>query len=232
MRHGLTLGELAGWFRARFRLDLDLRVVAMEGYRPDEGPGYGWPAGELSWVNPSPNAGTVAMARAYAGTVMLEGTTLSEGRGTTRALEVLGAPDLDAGAWLGEMRRLAPAWLEGCRLRACWFQPTFHKHVGALCRGFQIHVDEPCHDPARFRPYRLVALAFQALRRLAPDYPLWRDFAYEYVTDRLPIDVITGGEALRRWVDDAAARPGDLEARLGPDEARWREERRPYLLYP
>lgn len=232
MRHGLTLGELAQWFKARFRLDLELRVIEMEGYDPTAGPGYGWPIGELSWVNPSPNATTLSMARCYAGTVMLEGTTLSEARGTTRPLEQLGAPDLDANALLAEMRRLAPDWLLGCRLRPCFFSPTFHKHVGKLCRGFQIHVDDPGYDHARFRPYRLTALAFKALRRLRPDYPIWRDFPYEYVTDRLAIDVITGGGFLRNWVDDPAATAGDFDARAIPEENRWAEERREYLIYP
>src|ERR687894_2884878 len=114
MRHGLTLGEMGRWFVRHFDLDVDYRVIEMEGYRPDEGPGYGWPLGERTWVNPSPNAPNLSMARAYAGTVMLEGTTLSEGRGTTRPLELFGAPDIEAAAVVAEMRRLAPEWLEGC----------------------------------------------------------------------------------------------------------------------
>ena len=231
MRHGLTLGELARWFQHRLRLDLDLQVVAMEGYDAAAAPGYGWPLGELSWVNPSPNAATLSMARCYAGTVMLEGTTLSEGRGTTRPLEGAGAPDLDMGHLLRAMADLAPDWLAGCRIRPACFEPTFHKHAGRLCRGFQLHVDAGGYDHERFRPYRLLALFFKALRRWRPDYPLWRDFPYEYVTDRLAIDVITGGELLRRWVDDAAAGCADLEARLAADEAAWRAERAPFLLY-
>src|SRR5690606_6189835 len=152
------------------------------------------------------------MARAYAGTVMLEGTTLSEGRGTTRPLELFGAPDIDANAVLAEMRRLAPQWLEGCQLRPCWFEPTFHKHVGELCSGIQIHTEAPSYVHAAFRPGRVQALAFKAIRRLYADYPLWRDFAYEYETDRHAIDVINGSELLRKWVDDANATPGDLDA--------------------
>jgi len=203
----------------------------MQGWRPDEGPGFGWPLGQRSWVNPSPNAPNLSMARAYAGTVMLEGTTLSEGRGTTRPLELFGAPDLDARAVIAEMQALAPQWLEGCRLRECWFQPTFHKHAGQLCAGVQIHVDDPAYDHAAFRPWRLQALAFKAIRRLYPDYELWRDFPYEYVFDRLAIDVINGGPGLREWVDDPAAAPGDLDALATPDEAAWIEARRPHLIY-
>ena len=231
MRHGMTLGEMGRWFIDQHNLDLEYRIVEMQGWAPDEGPGFGWPLGERSWINPSPNAPNLSMARAYAGTVMLEGTTLSEGRGTTRPLELFGAPDIDARAVITEMRALAPQWLQGCRLRDIWFQPTFHKHVGQLCAGVQIHVDDPAYDHAAFRPWRLQALAFKAIRRLHPDYPLWRDFPYEYVFDRLAIDVINGGPGLRDWVDDAAATPGDLDALTLPDERSWEEARQRFLLY-
>jgi len=119
MRHGMTLGELAGWFVREAGLELDWRVIRLRDWNPDTGPGFGWPQGERSWVNPSPNAPNVSMARCYAGTVMLEGTNLSEGRGTTRPLEVLGAPGIEPNAWLKGMARLAPEWLGGCRLRPC-----------------------------------------------------------------------------------------------------------------
>ncbi|HEX2763810.1 MAG TPA: DUF1343 domain-containing protein [Allosphingosinicella sp.] len=231
MRHGLTLGELGLWFVQRFRLDVDYRLVEMEGYDPDPAPGHGWPLGERIWINPSPNAPNLAMARAYAGTVMLEGTTLSEGRGTTRPLELFGAPDLDPAAILAEMRRLAPEWLEGCRLREIAFEPTFHKHAGKTCHGLHIHPEGRFYDHRAFRPWRLQALAFKAIRNLEPGYPLWRDFAYEYVFDKLAIDVINGGPALREWVDDAAAQPGDLDKLTRPDEEAWAEERRAHLRY-
>jgi uncharacterized protein YbbC (DUF1343 family) len=231
MRHGLTLGEIGRWWIARQRLDVDYRVIDMHGWQPDEAPGFGWPLGERPWVNPSPNAATLAMARCFAGTVLLEGTTLSEGRGTTHPLELFGAPDIDARALHAEMRRLAPDWLAGCRLRECWFEPTFHKHRGALCAGVQIHVDDGGYDHAAFKPWRLVALAFKALRMLRPDYPLWRDFDYEYEFGRRAIDVINGGPALREWVDDAAATTADLERLAAADEAAWRAERDAYLLY-
>jgi uncharacterized protein YbbC (DUF1343 family) len=221
MRHGRTLGELGEWFVKSLALDVDYVQVAMEGWRPAQAPGYGWPAFERAWVNPSPNAPNVSMARCYPGTVMIEGTTLSEGRGTTRPLELLGAPDLDAVALLAKMHSLAPDWLAGCRLRPCWFEPTFHKHAGRLCAGIQIHVDDPGYNHSKFRPWRVVALAFKALRALRPDYPLWRDFPYEYETGRLAIDVINGGPRLREWVDDAAAAPGDLDELARRDESAW-----------
>jgi uncharacterized protein YbbC (DUF1343 family) len=231
MRHGMTMGELARWFVARSGLDVELEVVTMDGWQPEAGPGWGWPLLERTWINPSPNAPTLPMARCYAGTVMLEGTTLSEGRGTTRPLEMFGAPDLDVDAMLAQMGRLAPDWLSGCRLRPCWFEPTFHKHAGTLNRGLQIHVDAGHYDHLAFRPWRLLALAFKALRLLRPDYPLWRDFPYEYEHDRLAIDLINGSELLRRWVDDPEAGPGDLEALVQPDETKWLEERESSLLY-
>ena len=232
MRHGLTMGELARWFVATLRLDVECEVVTMQGWQPDAAPGFGWPVRERTWVNPSPNAPNPWMARCYAGTVMLEGTTLSEGRGTTRPLELLGAPDIDSRSLLAEMHALAPGWLAGCRLRPCWFEPTFHKHAGTLCSGFQVHVEDAAYyDHAAFRPWRLIALTFKALRRLRADYPLWRDFAYEYEQGKLAIDVINCSELLRRWVDDPTATAVDLEALAAADEAAWREERQTVLLY-
>jgi len=231
MRHGLTLGELGAWFVKTLKLDVDYRVIAMKGWQPDAGPGFGWPLGQRTWINPSPNAPNLWMARAYAGTVMIEGTTLSEGRGTTRPLELFGAPDLPARFILSEMEWLAPRWLKGCRLRECWFEPTFHKHAGALCAGIQIHTEGPGYDHAAFQPWRIVALALKAIRRLDPHYPLWRDFAYEYERTKLAFDVINGGPMLREWIDDGNATPGDLDALTVPDERAWREERQDFLHY-
>ncbi len=231
MRHGLTMGEMGRWFIDHFKLDVDYRLIEMEGYDPEAAPGFGWPLGQREWINPSPNAPNLSMARCYAGTVMLEGATLSEGRGTTRPLELFGAPDIDARAVIAEMHRLAPDWLGGCVLRDMWFQPTFHKHVGRLCSGVQIHVEGPHYGHQAFRPWRVQALGFKAIRRLYPDYELWRDFPYEYAFDRLPIDTINGGPGLREWVDDGEATPGDLDALTQPDEAAWDAVRRSVLIY-
>ncbi|MBX7540725.1 exo-beta-N-acetylmuramidase NamZ family protein [Qipengyuania sphaerica] len=231
MRHGMTMGEMGHWFVDHFNLDVDYRVIEMEGWKPGKAPGYGWPQDRV-WINPSPNAASLNMARAYAGTVMLEGTTLSEGRGTTRPLEVLfGAPDIDALAVLAEMERIAPMWLRGCHLRECWFEPTFHKHAGTLCNGLMIHAEGPFYDHHDFKPWRLQALTFKAIRNLYPDYEIWRDFPYEYEFDRLAIDVINGGPALREWVDDSEAEAGDLEELAGKDEESWRETIAPHLIY-
>jgi uncharacterized protein YbbC (DUF1343 family) len=129
------------------------------------------------------------------------------------------------------MDALAADWMRGCALRPCWFEPTFHKHVGRLCAGLQIHAEDPVYHAGRFRPWRLMALAFKALRTLRSDYPLWRDFAYEYEQGRPAIDLINGGEELRRWVDDPRSSPADLDALASKDEAAWRDEREGALIY-
>ena len=231
MRHGMTMGELGRWFIDQLQLDVDYRVIEMAGWQPEAAPGMGWPLGERTWVNPSPNAPNLWMARAYAGTVMLEGTTLSEGRGTTRPLEIFGAPDIDAARVMALMHTLAPHWLNGCKLREIWFEPTFHKHAGKLNHGIQIHCEGPYYDHATFKPWRIQALAFKAIRQLWPDYPLWRDFGYEYEFERLAIDLINGSPLLREWVDDPAATPARLDELTLPDEHAWIEARRPYLIY-
>ena len=231
MRHGLTLGELGSWFVKTKNLDVEYQVIKMQGWQPDAAPGFGWPLGERSWINPSPNAPNLFMARAYPGTVMVEGTTLSEGRGTTRPLELFGAPDIEASRVIKEMNSLAPQWVTGCVLRECWFEPTFHKHAGKLCNGIQIHLDDPSYDHRAFRPWRLQALAFKAIRAIYPDYDLWRDFHYEYEEGKLAIDLINGRPHLREWVDDLNAAPYDLGVLAEPDERAWANEREEFLLY-
>jgi uncharacterized protein YbbC (DUF1343 family) len=146
-------------------------------------------------------------------------------------LELFGAPDIDSRALLKKMESLAPEWLRGCRLRECCFEPTFHKHAGKLCAGIQIHVDDPSYNHETFRPWRLMAITFKALRTLRRDYDLWRDFPYEYERDRLAIDLINGSELLRQWVDDPAATPADLDRLATADESSWRKERESVKLY-
>jgi uncharacterized protein YbbC (DUF1343 family) len=232
MRHGLTLGELGHWFREHYQLALDYRVIQIEGYDPTQAPGFGWPLGQRAWVNPSPNAPNLSMARNYPGSVLLEGTTLSEGRGTTRPLEGPGAPDVDMQAVLKQMVQLAPEWLTGCVPRLCYFEPTFHKHQGKLCQGIQFHVEAHHYQHEAFKPYRIYSLFFKALRMIHPQYEIWRSFPYEYEFDRLAIDLINGGPRLREWVEDSNALPSDLEAILKKEESQWFKERRKFLLYP
>jgi len=229
MRHGLTMGEMGHWMINHFGLDVDYRVIEMQCWQP-EGAGFGWPADRI-WINPSPNAPNVNMARAYAGTVMLEGTMLSEGRGTTRPLELFGAPDIDARSVIAEMQRMAPHWLKGCLLREIWFEPTFHKHQGQLCNGVQIHAEGPSYDHAAFRPWRLQALALKAIGQLYPGYALWRDFPYEYENDKLAFDVINGGPSLREWIENPSVTADDLDAIAVPDENDWGEISQEFRLY-
>jgi len=231
MRHGLTLAEIARWFVALKSLDVELNVIPMTGYHPDAPPGFGWPIMELSWVNPSPNASSLNMARCFPGTVLFEGTTFSEGRGTTMPLEVVGAPDIDFERILGRMDSLAPEWLAGCVIRPCFFEPTFQKHIGEMCSGLQIHTDNSAYRHEVFKPYRICALILKAVRLEYPDYYIWRAFPYEYETERLAIDLLCGGPFLREWVDDPSSTPADFDARLRPDEAQWSEIRKPHLMY-
>ena len=176
MRHGLTLGEMGHWFIDHFKLDVDYRVIEMDGWQPDEGPGFGWPA-ERVWINPSPNAANLNMARAYAGTVMLEGTTLSEGRGTTRAARAVRRarprsardPRRDAAP---RARNGSPA----ARFATSRSSRPSTSMSAKCAAALFIHAEGPFYDHEAFRPWRLQALAFKAIRRLYPDYRLWRDF--------------------------------------------------------
>jgi uncharacterized protein YbbC (DUF1343 family) len=227
MRHGMTLGEMALWFKENHKINLEMFVVKMENYS-SQAP---WPA-DMPWVNPSPNAPNVYMARAFPGTVMIEGTHFSEGRGTTRPLEVIGAPDLEIPKVLAQMESLSPDWMKGCKIRPCFFEPTFHKHQKKLCHGIQIHTDGSFYKESLFKPYRLTTLFFKAVRNLYPSYEIWRDFPYEYEMDRLAIDLINGGDFLRNWVDSKSSKVEDFESECRRSESEWATERKAFLLYP
>jgi uncharacterized protein YbbC (DUF1343 family) len=231
MRHGLTTAEMAKWFVKYHQLDVDLQIVEMQGYDPHAGPGYGWPSGLLSWVNPSPNASSLNMARCYAGTVILEGATLSEGRGTTVPLEIMGAPGIDTDKILTTMEQTAGSWIQGATLRSCYFEPTFHKHAHTLCNGFQIHTDNPHYNHTTFKPYRLVILFLKVLRNLYNDYELWSRHDYEYEIGKLPFDVINGGPLIREWIEDSNAAIADLENIMQEHESRWKQSIEEILLY-
>ena len=231
MRHGLTLGEFARWYVSTNSLKVDLNIIPMVDYNPDVAPGYGWPLHEISWTNPSPNASTLNMARCYPGTVLIEGTTLSEGRGTTTPLEIIGAPDIDFDVILNRITELKPEWIQGCFLRSAYFEPTFQKHTGKFCSGIQILTDNASYQHDAFKPYRLVALMFKAIRMEYPDYKIWRQFTYEYENERLAIDLLGGGTFLREWVDDPNLDADVFDARLKKDEQKWLQERKSHLLY-
>lgn len=231
MRHGLTTGEMAQWFAKHHSINVDLQVIKMTGYDPDAAPGYGWPVGELAWVNPSPNASSLNMARCYPGTVLLEGTELSEGRGTTIPLEIMGAPDIDIERVLEKMAAMAPQYFQGAFIRPLFFEPTFHKHQGKLCQGLQMHTDTRHFNPNIFKPFRLTLLFLKSIHLLYPDYKLWREFDYEYEREKLPFDVINGGPVIREWIENTDANTADLETLLKTDEQKWFDSVQDSLLY-
>ncbi len=230
MRHGLTLGEAGLWYKAHRNLNLEYHVVEMSGYSMETSPLYGWDP-RRTWVNPSPNLPRVLGTHIYPGTVLLEGTHLSEGRGTTVPLEVVGAPDFPTQRVLKTMEEWAPQWMKSCLLRPCFFEPTFQKHCGKLCSGIQIHVDISGFQPQEFHPYRLVALLLKATRREFPEFDLWKPPPYEYETKHLPFDILSGSSELRHWVEDPGASVDDLEQRLCEDEQKWRVARSPFCIY-
>lgn len=227
MRHGLTLGEMGYWYKSKQKLNLEYRCIEMSGYKIKE---QSWPQ-TLSWVNPSPNIPRWTATQVYPGSVLLEGTLLSEGRGTTLPLEMLGAPGLDIQSILKWMNQKAPQYLESCILRPCYFEPTFHKFKGELCSGIQVHLDYPGYKESQFKPYRLIALFLKAIHHIHPEKALWRNPPYEYEEILMPIDLLSGDSFLREWVEDSSASIEGLEQKLQPDEAAWEEERKPFLIY-
>ncbi|NOY38063.1 MAG: DUF1343 domain-containing protein [Chlorobi bacterium] len=231
MQYGLTLAELASWYIAEHNYTVDLLIVKMEDYDPGAAPGYGWPVFELPWVNPSPNASGLNMARCYPGTCLIEGTNLSEGRGTTHPLEMVGAPGLDFKRLLDRMKKLLPGWTEGAVVRLCHFEPVFDKHTGSVCTGIQIHTDSGAFDPQQFKPFRLMALMLKAIRLEYPEYSLWRYFMFEYETERMAIDLLSGSDFLRRWTDDPGAETDDLEKKLTDNESEWIEITGTFRIY-
>lgn len=226
MRHGLTLGEAALWYRDHKKLKLNLNVVSMNGYDPNRSP---WP--DMAWVNPSPNIPRLSCTRIYPGSVLFEGCTLSEGRGTTIPLEIFGAPGLKIPEIIADMKELAPQWLRGCVLRPAFFEPTFHKFKGELVSAVQVHIDGPQYEPHQFKPYRLATLFLKSTQRLHPKMQLWRSPPYEYEEKLLPIDILTGHDQLRTWVANSSPAVKEWDESLAHDEKAWEAERKPYLLY-
>jgi len=200
MRHGLTIGELARFFVRWCDLDLELEVVRMEGWRRD----LSFVETGLPWVLPSPNMPTPDTAWVYPGGCLLEGTTLSEGRGTTRPFEIFGAPYIDPETLVG----LLNSWsLPGCRIRPLHFEPTFHKYAGQTCGGVQVHVT----DPWRFESVATYTAAISAIGQLWPDHFGWKQPPYEYETEKLPIDILAGGPRWRERVE-AGTSPWQMKA--------------------
>jgi len=219
MRHGMTIGELARFFNEQFGLGASLEVVAMEGWRRDM---YADAAG-LPWVMPSPNIPTLDTAIVYPGTVLFEGTMLSEGRGTTRPFELVGAPWIEAERFARDMNDLG---LAGVHFRPAVFEPTFQKHAKQTCGGCQIHV----LDRDAFRPVLTGAALIRMFRLHDPQQFAWRQPPYEYEHDKLPIDILDGSDALRRHVE-AGTPIKEMADSWREDEQAFRTQRKPYLLY-
>jgi uncharacterized protein YbbC (DUF1343 family) len=219
LRHGLTCGELAGWLNEARGIGCDLEVVACGGWRR----GMGWEETGLPWVLPSPNLPTPDSCRVYPGMVLLEGTNLSEGRGTTRPFELFGAPFLEPHRFVERLRGLLGP---GVTVRPCHFEPTFQKHAGVLCGGGQIHV----LDHASFRPVHTAVAILCAARELAGEQFEWRAPPYEYEAEKRPIDILWGHEGLRTGVDAGAA-PEDILRGTEEELAGFSASVAPYLLY-
>jgi uncharacterized protein YbbC (DUF1343 family) len=219
MRHGMTMGELAGLFNEAFGLGAALEVVSMTGWRRDM---YADDTG-LPWVMPSPNMPTLDTAIVYPGTVLFEGTMLSEGRGTTRPFELVGAPWIDAERFARDMNAMD---LPGVRFRPAVFEPTFQKHAKQPCGGCQIHV----LDRAAFRPVLTGVALVEQFHRTNPEQFAWRPPPYEYEHDRLPIDILAGSDRLRRQIE-AGMPAREIAAEWAADEQAFRATREPFLLY-
>ena len=219
IRHGLTIGEAARWLALAHGLRARLTVVPMRGWRRR----MLWEDTAVPWVAPSPNMPTPDTARVYPGGCLYEGTNLSEGRGTTRPFEWVGAPYLDAHAYA---EALSAARLPGVSFRPARFIPTFHKWAGRLCGGVQIHVT----DRDRFKPFATGLAVIAAARRLAPRRFAWRRPPYEFERRRLPIDILLGTDRIRRGLERGRA-VAELEREWARDLSQWKRRRAPILLY-
>lgn len=223
VRHGLTTGELACLFRDAFGIRCDLRVVRLSGWTR----AMHYDDTRLPWVLPSPNMPTPETALVYPGGCLVEGTNLSEGRGTTRPFELVGAPFLAGAGLAGALAQAGDAdGLDGVVFREAWFRPAFQKHAGASCAGVQVHVT----DRAAARPFATYLVLIREARRLAPAAFDWRRERYEFVDDRLAIDLLLGRPDLRPMIE-AGAPLGDMEAVWAPDLTRFIRERERILLY-
>ena len=219
VRHGMTAGELAGLFRDEQEAACDLRVVEMQGWSRS----MAFEQCGLPWVPPSPNMPSTATARVYPGGCLIEGTNLSEGRGTTTPFELVGAPWLDGHALAEAMRSEG---LAGAAFRAASFRPSFQKHAGLPCGGLQVIVREP----GRFEPFEVYLVLLREVLRAAPGDFAWRTEAYEFERDRLAIDLLLGIAGLRPMLE-AAAPLAEMRASWSDALAEFRERRRRWLLY-
>jgi uncharacterized protein YbbC (DUF1343 family) len=224
MRHGLTMGEVALYFQKYLYPKTNLEVIPMKGWRRN----FFFKDTGLPWVNPSPNLPTMDSSITFVGTVLFEGTNISEGRGTTRSLEIIGHPRIEPYSFLEKIRSELNEWnLKGFALRPLYFHPTFQKHAGKTCGGFQIHITDYEH----FRPWRLGQFFLKKFKEeLGTDFA-WNETPYEYEFDKISIDLINGTDKLRSWVESGEGL-GELQKIELQDLPTYQKLRSKILIYP
>ena len=222
IRHGMTLGELANWFKNEKNLPLNLKIIRMKNYNPKQG----WDHSR-HWIWPSPNLPSLLSTACYPGSALLEGTMVSEGRGTTLPFQVFGMPKMHAEAVKKRMREIAPDFIKGIHIRNMKFKPTFDKFKNEVCSGFQIHIIKP----SEFQPYRLICLFLKALIEIHPNLNWKLPPPYEYEAKKLPLDILSGNTFIKNWIADSAQKAKDLEDFLKNDEDMWSKCQKDISLY-
>ena len=226
MSHGLTLGELAFWYKNLKSLKTDLHLVPMKAYDPIQPWSLGRP-----WILPSPNMTGLSCVQCYPGTVLLEGTEVSEGRGTTKPLEMFGHPRMNTKAIKRFMEDQGSSFLEGCFLREVEFEPVFDKFKQKVCKGFQIHLEKVWATAGSFQPYRLISLFLKAFKEVHPSFSWKKKAPYEYEFEKEPIDIISGSSDLQDWVENPSVSIKEWDEFLLNEEEAWEKERRDFLIY-
>ena len=219
MRYGMTLGEIALAYKELKKLKLSLKVIQMEEYQ------QGWSSDRI-WLWTSPNMTDIECATCYSGTVLLEGTQISEGRGTAFPLKILGFPKMDATKILELMHKKSD-WLQGCILRPCVFKPTFDKYQDQICSALQIHIT----DFNLFHPFRAICLFLKCVKEVHPNLKWLSSPPYEYEYEKWPFDILSGSSFLREWIESSNSTYLDLENKLKEDEDEWRQLSQKFYLY-
>ena len=226
MSHGLTLGELALWYKQTKNLKTNLEIVRMKNYQAKNF----WPNNKV-WVLPSPNMTSLSCARCYPGAVLLEGTQISEGRGTTKPFEFFGRPKMKTEQIYKWMKKEKAEFLKGCFLREIKFEPAFDKFKNKTCSGFQIHLEKSWANKGSFRPYRFFSLFLKAFKHIHPSLAWKSKPPYEYEYKLAPIDIISGSDELRKWVEDPSGKISHWEDFLNFEESKWKKQQKNLFIY-
>ena len=228
MSYGLTLGESALWYKTLKNLKTELHVIPMADYYPSKEP---WSQNQV-WTLPSPNMTGLSCAKVYPGSVLLEGTPISEGRGTTLPFEMIGYPEMQSSAYLKWLQQKVPDFLKGCFLRSIQFEPTFDKFKNQICSGFQIHLERSWAKEGQFQPYRLISGFLKAFKELHPSLKWKIAPPYEYEYEKEPIDIISGGKELQKWIEDSSLTARFWDDFLREEEENWKKQQKQFFLYP